>query len=365
MKHEVALPGCTPVPLAGYLKALGVLRLVAEQADAGAKGCWRNDHFILASELDADALHAFFLDKYRPTPVVAPWNGGSGFYYREEKLDTVDPVTGKREKTGRRNQPTAATRTLDTLLSSTADRFSLYREVVQVAKTVLTSLDFEEAPKDEPKDYLVSVLRSTIPESGLVAFDSTLFLTQDGTKYPPLWGTGGTDGNLDFTNNFMQRLVGLFDATSGDPTPEAKAFLSEALFAVPVPGLLSTAIGQFSPGSAGGANQASGFSSDSLINPWDFVLMLEGALLFAAAATRRLESRAPGALSYPFTVRPTGAGSGSSALGDEGNARAEMWSPLGSAATPPAELKPLRAEGRVTAGRQPARDGPGSVRAIS
>ena len=29
------LEGCRPQPLAGYLKALGVLRLVSEQADQG------------------------------------------------------------------------------------------------------------------------------------------------------------------------------------------------------------------------------------------------------------------------------------------------------------------------------------------
>jgi CRISPR-associated protein Csx17 len=102
-----------------------------------------------------------------------------------------------------------------------------------------------------------------------------------------------------------------------------------------------------------------------LVNPWDFILMLEGSLLFAAAATRRLESRAPRALSYPFTVRATGAGSGSAALGDESNARAEMWLPLWSASTSLAELKSLLAEGRVTVGRQPARDGLGFIRAIS
>jgi len=35
--HEVVLEGCTPEPLMGYLKALGVLRLVAEQEDGKAE----------------------------------------------------------------------------------------------------------------------------------------------------------------------------------------------------------------------------------------------------------------------------------------------------------------------------------------
>jgi len=36
MMHIHDLNGCAPVPLAHYLKALGILRLVAEQADPGA-----------------------------------------------------------------------------------------------------------------------------------------------------------------------------------------------------------------------------------------------------------------------------------------------------------------------------------------
>jgi CRISPR-associated protein Csx17 len=31
--NEIILAGCTPTPLANYLKALGVFRLVAEQKD--------------------------------------------------------------------------------------------------------------------------------------------------------------------------------------------------------------------------------------------------------------------------------------------------------------------------------------------
>ena len=43
MMHEHSLAGCTPTPLACYLKALAVLRLVAEAGadgggDAGGRG---------------------------------------------------------------------------------------------------------------------------------------------------------------------------------------------------------------------------------------------------------------------------------------------------------------------------------------
>src|SRR5690606_31319426 len=77
--QTINLKGCAPTPLAHYLKALGVLRLVAEQVDSTALGWWKDDSFWLRSKLDEAGLQEFFLRQYRPTPLVAPWNGGSGF----------------------------------------------------------------------------------------------------------------------------------------------------------------------------------------------------------------------------------------------------------------------------------------------
>src|SRR5690349_9416668 len=115
MNHTLHLAGCSPTPLAHYLKALGVLRLVSEQLPADLprpRGAWQGETFVLHSTLDRAALEEFFLNEYRPTPILAPWNGGSGFYFREEKLNEIDPDTGKRRKTGNRNEQTAATRTI-------------------------------------------------------------------------------------------------------------------------------------------------------------------------------------------------------------------------------------------------------------
>src|SRR5690606_19265872 len=77
---EIRLGGCTPEPMAAYLQALGVLRIVAEQKDASATGWWDDDTFVLRSSLDMEALMRFLLEDYAPTPVIAPWNGGSGFF---------------------------------------------------------------------------------------------------------------------------------------------------------------------------------------------------------------------------------------------------------------------------------------------
>jgi len=104
---RVILDGCTAEPLGSYLKSLAVLRLIAEQKDLNAKGWWEDGTFCIESALDKEGISRFFLEEYMPTPIVAPWNGGSGFYEGDNR-------TG-----------------LDAILKSTSPRFVLYRETIQ------------------------------------------------------------------------------------------------------------------------------------------------------------------------------------------------------------------------------------------
>lgn len=96
---DLILSGCSPVPLAHYLKALAILRIVAESSRECAEttAAWSADQLILNSRFDADALVGFFLNDYRPTAVLAPWNGGSGFFPK----DNDDALSGIEK--GRRN----------------------------------------------------------------------------------------------------------------------------------------------------------------------------------------------------------------------------------------------------------------------
>ena len=363
-RYRLHLYGCTPTPLASYLKALAILRLVAEQRDEEAKGWWEGEHFVLESVLDEKGLKSFFLDEYRPTPVIAPWNGGSGFYFREEKQK--DPATGKNIKTGRRNQATTATKTIDKLLLGKADRLSELRECARISKSILDQLSIEESPKEgDQKRQLLNRLRAELPDSGLSSLDSSILISSDNLKFPPLLGTGGTDGNLDFTNNFIQRLFDIVDGHDGKPATVASGLLKDALFGEAYQGLAKGAIGQFSPGQSGGPNAGTGYEANSLVNPWDFVFMIEGALLFAAAASRRLGSEEQGALAFPFAARPKGSGQGGLNLADETLARAEMWLPLWERPTSLIALKGLLSEGRVTLGRHGVKDGLDFARAIS
>lgn len=341
--HTVALTGCAPLPLAAYLKALAVLRLVATsgQGDPLARGAWRNETFMLTSRFDRAGLEHFLLHDWQPTPIAAPWNGGSGFWPKDNAT------------------------ALRTLMAAPADRFRPLAETLVLVTGEVARLDSGEAPKDEAKQGFIARLRASLPDEALDWLDAAVLLTEDKPKYPPLLGTGGNDGRLDFTNNYHQRLLDLFDPATGQPTAAAPGWLAGALFGEAAAELVRAAVGQFAPGAAGGPNGTCGMEADSLVNPWDFVLTLEGTLGFAAAATRRLEGRGPAGLAYPFTVYPSGAGSGATALADEGSARAEMWLPLWQQPATWPELRAVLAEGRATLGRRVARDGLDFARAVA
>lgn len=364
--HTLTLSGCAPVPLAHYLKALGILRLVSEQKDPKATGRWHRDQFILTSTLDREALLEFFLEEYQPTPILTPWNGGGGFYFREGKTKAKDPETGKLLKTGVRDQQTSATKVVSEIITSGAPRLADLRGAIATAKAVLSDMGLSEAPKDESKEMLVTRLRNHLSDRAVDWLDATIFIGSDRVGYPPLLAVGGTDGNLDFTNNFMQRITEVMDVATGKALEDSSQKLCVALFADALATPLSKApVGQFLPGTAGGANATSGFDAASAVNPWDFILMIEGALLFASASVKRLESADTGALAYPFCVRQAGVGYASATSSDESASRSEMWLPVWTqrAVTLP-ELSTIFSEGRSQVGTRAARNGVDFARAV-
>ena len=342
--RQVILSGCAPTPLADYLKALGVFRLVSEQMDPHAAAYWHQDRFVLESVADEEALREFLLHRYRPTPILAPWNGGSGFYPKD--------ATAKVQ--------------VERIESSHGERLHAYRDAIAVGRRALSSRELSSRPDgNDVKHSLLTELRAELNEEAVRWVDAAVLLGGEKPQYPPLLGTGGNDGRLEFTNNFMQRILDLIDPDSDKPLPTGLEMLDEALFSAPTPGVGSSAIGQFAPGDAGGTNQGSGVDGKARVNPWDYVLMLEGALLFASAITRRMGTTSPGALSYPFTVRATGTGAGGAAPGDEGQARAEIWVPLWDRSATLPELRALLSEGRATLGRRVPADGLDFSRAVS
>lgn len=306
---EHILHGCQSKPLASYLKSLGILRLVSEQCDSSARGSWQDGCFRLSCRLDEAALLRFFLAEYRPSPLVSPWNGGSGFYPGDNKEG------------------------IDAVAKSEDERLVVYRRAIA---SIFAWPEFQEiyalpaakrkARGEEVKKNKEAILqrcRSQLPEECLPWLDAAHALREDKAFFPPLLGTGGNEGRLEFSNNFMQKVCELLLDT---PEDRQGAWLRASLFDVPVPTLPKIKMGQFDPGNAGGINQGREFENKKVQNnPWDFILMFEGTLLFASALVRR----SPGDISQasaPFSVTSLSAGFASSNLQDTG--RGEVWMPL-------------------------------------
>ena len=133
---DITLKGCTSEPLSSYLTALAVLRLVSEQKDSDAKGWWDDLRvFHLDSKLDEEGLINFFLEEYRPTPIVSPWNGGSGF----NDGDNVENINA--------------------ILDDESDRFARYQETIRAIRS------FSEIPNtDIPLRELITFLRDEANE---------------------------------------------------------------------------------------------------------------------------------------------------------------------------------------------------------
>lgn len=344
--HTLTLAGCAPVPLAHYLKALGILRLVSEQKDPNATGRWHRDQFVLTSTLDREALLKFFSEEYQPTPVSAPWNNDAGYFADSRP---------------------AGKAALKAVEDSECDRLANYRASIAALRAAVAQCRLTKAPKDEDKFRLLQECRNQVSDNAIRWLDSAAVLTEAGARYPAIFGTGGGDGSLEFTKNLLLTLDEVFDFKTGNATKTCNTWLSSALFqeATPAPPKCSP-IGQFFPSATGGVNATSGFESDSAINPWDYILLIEGALLFAGGVMKVLETSSPGRLSYPFAVQQVGAGYGSSAAKDEQHKRpVEMWLPLWPKPTTYSELALVFAEGRAQVGGRQAKSGVDFARAVA
>ncbi len=342
MTHDLALPGCNPTPLGSYLKSLAVHRVVAIQGDPAASSYWDGDRvFHLVSAFDRGSLLTFFLERYAPTPLVTPWNGGSGFFPKDQKSG------------------------FDAVARSKEARFAPYRAAIEGGRALLKEIGLKEKPNPDAKLRLLRLARARLADSVVEWLDAAFVLTED-VRYPALLGTGGNDGRLEFANNFMQRLVELFPPGQKASSDDAARMLEATLLARPSPDVArKVAVGQFAPGRAGGSNMTAGLEADARVNPWDFVLALEGSLLFAGAAVRRLDVAEYGSASYPFHVNASSVGYGSAATPDEGSARAELWLPLWQRPASFGELKALFAEGRLELKGRRARTGLDAARAVA
>jgi CRISPR-associated protein Csx17 len=340
--ETVVLDALGPRPLGAYFKALGLLRVVAEQRDRNARLWFQDGAALLRSALDGEALVAFLHDAYRPSPILSPWNADGG----------VGP------------DGTPANE-LAELLARDDPRLAELARAAHAAGEVRRR--FGPQPKDEEKTAMLVALRAELPEAAVAWLDAAWAVRarERGVAREPnrLLGSGGNDGRLEFSRLFARALVYALPEGGGSrrgrrPSGDlSRAWLRAALWrdggdggTALVPDRMTG--GLFLPGSTGGANATVGAEAEPLGNPWDIVLMLEGVLLWGAVAVRHLRPTARPHAAFPFTFPPSPGGPG---VSDEDleNA-AEVWAPVWSRPASLAEVRQLVREGRAEWRGRPA-----------
>src|SRR5256885_13551794 len=83
MKPGHIFPGLRPDPLASYLAGLGLIRVLGEQAAPAAAAAWAPGGLAVTTKVEDIA--AWLAASYVPTPVLSPWNNGSGFGAKDKE----------------------------------------------------------------------------------------------------------------------------------------------------------------------------------------------------------------------------------------------------------------------------------------
>ena len=382
----ITLHGCAPTPLASYLKALGVLRLISssanhvsgQAADPHARGWWENERFHLRTRLDSDALLHFFLHDYAPSPIIAPWNGRAGFLEGDagETSSRGGAVLMRAVETSECHRLELMRRTVNAL--RTNDHLGAYNRLRAQAKQLqkasetlkgeekrLNDTEKSRVEKEAKtvKSLLLPSLRSETISHHVGYIDACYVLSTDEAA-APLLGSGGNDGSRDFGVNYAEALQELVDFSDGSPRARAGAELESALLGVVRRAEEHGSMGQFSPGQ-GGPNATTGYEGYNPLNAWDVVLAMEGTLAFAGTLTRRWGATSGSRAAFPFTFEPTGAGTGSLSSEDPNRPRGEVWTPVWSKPATFSEAAAIFAEGRLTLGEHLARTGLDAARSVA
>jgi CRISPR-associated protein Csx17 len=306
LQSRLRLGGARADSLLGYLKAIATLRLFSTQMDNTVRAAWERGALTL-HEVSRDRLVNFFIEEYAPTPVLNPWNSGAGF---DAKSRTQE-----------------AGKTLDRLNAQPHARWRSYQETLRRARGIVS--EFGDMDEKGAKQQIVTRLRATLSDAAIEWIDAAVLIGKEHLGFPILLGTGGNDGRLDFSINFLQRLL---DVVGTEALATREQLFLDAVEGTSNAALSKGILGQYQLG-AGGYN-----------NPWDLVLAIEGAIAFAGSITRRFASDGDRP-SAPFQFVSTAVGY--AAASNEEEDRGELWLPQWrGAATYPA-IRSLLRNGRV------------------
>ena len=337
--HLHHLKGCAPAPLAHYLKALGILRLVAEQKDPAVRGWWQDEHFCLLTRLDAAELERFFLEEYAPTGVLNPWGARSGFY------------PGSSEKSARK--------ALQAIWNSELPRLSGIRSAILTMQASIAESGGQKPEDDKTKARFMGSLRKQLRGPNQAWVDTAMAVVGVDYRAPALMGTGGNEGSGSYSSAFLRAAVACVIDRSQDHAFSLFQGGDEEAESPIIGYAWQESFGQFLPGGVGSA--------------WDLLLAFEGAIVFRSIVTLRSQASSSRFLSSPFYFAPLAAGAGTSARtdefalnkGKENPGRGEQWFPLWSRPSRLDEIGALVGEGRCTIGKRHANRALDAMRAVS
>lgn len=285
MSDSIIFHGVRNDSLYSYLKAIGILRLVSSHCQPTVMAAWRDGALELVG-IERAELEQFFLDAYQPTPILNPWNSGAGFDAKSRQQE--------------------AGKTLDRVAAE-AKRWPAYVAALEAARAIAAAFDGIEG--DNRKRDMLLQLRARSSDAALEWLDAAVLIGGTKLGFPAVLGTGGNDGRLDFSINFAQRAL---DVAGSRPVAQRRGLLLDALDATATASLVRGTFGQYRLG-----------AGDHL-NPWDFVLAIEGAIAFAGSVSRRFpaDSDRPAA---PFQFEAIAAGY--AAASKDEPTRGELWLP--------------------------------------
>ncbi|GAC1401618.1 MAG: hypothetical protein NVSMB64_00010 [Candidatus Velthaea sp.] len=301
---EFVCGGLRTVSLLGYLKTIGIARAYALQLDPEVKVRLTDDGAKFSTKHTRETFERFFLETYAPTPVVNPWNKGGGVA-KNSKSRSADELVRRIERT-------------------TSDRWQPYRDAIVAARSAVVLAEAHDLTKDaDRKKLLVSLYRARCPEAAIAWIDTAVILGAKDAGFPPIVGSGGNDGRLDFGVTFADFALKVMDDRPARGFDRG-ALLSDALNGTTTTALVSGSLGQYAPATSVKFNLGNGMLGDGFVNPWDYVFAIEGTVAFAGAIAKRANTGER--TTAPFSFSSIAAGFGTASSGED--TRGELWLPI-------------------------------------
>lgn len=356
--HILDLRGCTPEPLGNYLKGLGVFRLIGEQADPQARAWWKDGvlHVRQCKWTPSDKATAesqcvdWLLQECRFTPFIAPWQKGTGYLPLGSRAAGGDALTEllKTDHLGATAFQEVFSDFADCVGVSLPDDPSQWLDAMKLTRTDRSNADLLRRVRNR----LHSV--PSLKWLDAVGISASRSRDADAAWWFPILASGGGEASGQYIVNHQQRLK----SALLDDQEQSRDRLEASLTGCSQPGTLEgNAMGaMYYPSLMKVPNAGQDFlpNPQRRVNPWDFILLLEGCLVWSMAATRRKGVTSERA-SFPFYCRSSFGGS--TTIGPkevEGSeksiAKGELWCPTWDTPTTLSEVQRIFGEGRIQVG---------------